>query len=243
MIEPSDDEILARIEKSNRMMWRLVWILAGGVVLVAVAVGVLVLAGHADWQQNGWFQLAVAAVMGALVLYVLVMMGKHHVPPLEAMSPRLARRRIDAQQRRWRWSILLNVFVAFVCMFNLGPALSDVAALHGTFPLALGAATCVVPVMLAFVLAVGPGWQGIGQPITSELLNDEFALALRARTMRFGYMFAMLVMAALLLSCMAWPDRILRLLTWALFAGFAGPALYYVIADWRASRENEDGDV
>ncbi|MEI9885991.1 MAG: hypothetical protein WDN08_05710 [Rhizomicrobium sp.] len=33
------------------------------------------------------------------------------------------------------------------------------------------------------------------------------------------------------------PDFALASLAWALYAGFAVPALYYVIADWRASRD------
>jgi hypothetical protein len=43
--------------------------------------------------------------------------------------------------------------------------------------------------------------------------------------------------AAALLATILRPDLALAALAWALYAGFALPTLYYVIADWRASRE------
>jgi hypothetical protein len=233
----NDDDLIARVDASNRMMWRLVWTLSGGLALVAAAVAALVFTGYAEWQQNGWFQLGVAAVVGALFLYVLVMMGRHQLPPMEVLDPALARRRIDAKQRRWRTAMLLNIFTLFICVFNIAPELGDNAGLHGILPFALGFAICALPTTFAFLLSGGPGLRGLGQPDMRALVNDEFAVALRGRTMRFGYLFLMLALSAVLLIVLWRPALIFTALAWALYAGFAIPALYYVIADWRAGRE------
>jgi hypothetical protein len=237
MIEPSDDDIETRIQASDRVMWRLVWVLSGGLALVVAVVTALVFTGHAAWQRNGWFQMAVAALVGALFLYVLVMMAKHHVPPPEILNPRLARRRIDAQQRRWRWAILGNVFVGAGLAFSQSQALRNIAGLNDMISVGLGLGFCLLPLLMVATLTVGPRWQCFGRPDLGALVDDEFTVALRARTMRFGYVFAMILIAAVLLVTLWRPALTLTALCWALFAGSAVPALYYVIADWRASRD------
>lgn len=237
MTEPSDDDIMARIEKSNRVMWRLVWTLICGLALVIAVVAALVFTGHADWQRNGWFQMAVAAVVGALFLYVLVMMARHRVPSIDEMNPRLARRRIDAHQRRWRWAILGNVFIGLSFAFNQSHALPTFAELDDSMRLALGLAFGLFPLLLVAILTIGPRWQNIGRPGIGTLMDDEFTVALRARTMRVGYVFAMILLAAVLVVALWVPAWTPTALCWALFAGAAVPSLYYVVADWRASRD------
>jgi hypothetical protein len=91
--------------------------------------------------------------------------------------------------------------------------------------------------LLAFILSAGPRWSG--QPGSTALPDDEFDRALRTRMMRFGYIVVMLVLSAVFLVALWQPALTLTVLIWALYAGFAVPALYYVIADWRASRANE----
>lgn len=237
MIEPSDDDIETRIQASNRVMWRLVWVLSGGLALVVAIAIALVVTGLAAWQRNGWFQMAVAAVVGALFLYVVVMMARHHVPPIEAMNPRFARRRIDAQQRRWRWAILGNVFVGAGFAFSQSQALQVTTRLNDTTRVGLGLLFCLLPLLMVAILTVGPRWQCFGKSDLGVLVDDEFAVALRARTMRIGYVVAMILIAAVLLVTLWQPALTLTVLCWALFAGSAVPALYYVIADWRASRD------
>jgi hypothetical protein len=91
--------------------------------------------------------------------------------------------------------------------------------------------------VLVAVLSVGPGING------REFINDEFVSALRARTMRFAYMLTMLLLVGVLLVVLWWPELTLTALCWALYAGFALPAIYYVIADWRAASAHEERDV
>jgi hypothetical protein len=205
--------------------------------LVAAVVAALVFTGHADWQRNGWFQMAVAAVVGALFLYALVMIAHHHVPPMDVINPRFARRRIDAHQRRWRWAILGNVFTALFFAFSQSRALPQFAGFDSTMRLALGLTSGLFPLLLVAILTIGPRWQNIGRPELSSLIDDEFAVALRARTMRVGYVFAMILLAAVLAVALWVPAWTPVALCWALFAGAAVPSLYYVIADWRASRD------
>jgi hypothetical protein len=52
----------------------------------------------------------------------------------------------------------------------------------------------------------------------------------------------MMLLGGVLLIELWRPDLTLRAVSWALYAGFALPALYYVIADWRASSGDERND-
>ena len=96
-----------------------------------------------------------------------------------------------------------------------------------------------VMALFSVLTIVGPGW------FSRELhaiLNDEFVRDLRARTARLGYLTMMAAVAAALLTTIWHPDLALPALAWAFYAGFAIPALYYVIADWRASHDNDGRD-
>jgi len=241
-VEIDDDKILARIKTSDRVMWRVVWVLTSEIALVAALIATAIFTGHAALVTSMLGQSITAAFVGALFVYAIVMMGKYYVPPIEADSPRLVRRRIDAYQRRWRWVILLNIFTTFVFVMNLCRFFPFPGVAHQRMPVLIGACVAGFMIMFAFVLSAGPGFQGMAQPGARELLNDEFASALRARTMRFGYIVVMMLLGAVLLVALWQPDLTLTALAWALYAGFAVPALYYVIADWRASSKDEGCD-
>jgi hypothetical protein len=88
--------------------------------------------------------------------------------------------------------------------------------------------------LFSVLMMVGPGW------FSRELhaiLNDDFIRDLRARAMRLGYLTMMVAVTAALLTAIWRPDFALPALAWALYAGFAIPTLYYIIADWRAGRD------
>ena len=238
--EINDEEILARIKTSTRMKLRMAWVMTGGIALVAAVTATAHFTGHAALATSMWGQTITAAVVGALFAYAFVMMGKYRVSPMDAAaSPRLMRRRIDAYQRRWRWLILLNVFSWFTFVPFMPRIFPFFGGAHQLMPLLIGACFAGLIIMMAFILLVLPGWQDMAQ---SELLNDEFASALRARTMRFGYILTMLLLGGVFLVTLWQPDLTLTALAWALYAGFALPALYYVIADWRASFGDDGHD-
>jgi len=241
-LEINDDKILARIKTSDRMMWRVVWVLTGGIALVAVVIATALFTGHAGLVTSLWGQSITAAVVGGLFVYAAVVAGKYHVSPIEADNPRLVRRRIDAYQRRWRWVILLNIFTTFTFVMGVPRMVTPLGGAHQFLPMLIGAVAAGLMLMMAIILSAGPAWQGMAQPGARELLNDEFASALRARTMRFGYILMMFLLGAVLVVALWQPDLTLTALAWALYAGFAVPALYYVIADWRASFGDDGHD-
>jgi hypothetical protein len=242
MNEPSDDEIIAQWKASTRAMWRLVWILTGGLTLVVGVIAAALLTGHAELVMSFWGQVAFAVWLAVLFAITFVGIAKYYKPPPEIANPRLVRRLIDAYQRRWRWIILLGIFITFVSLRNLTNFFRDAPAPQSIADVLITASIIVAVTMFVLVLAAGPGWQGMGEPGMSEILNDEFVQSLRARTMRFGYIVAMLLISAVLLIAVWRPDLTLKALCWSMFAGYALPALYYVIADWRASRANEGRD-
>lgn len=238
-LEMDDDKILRRIKTSTRMMWRVVWVLTSGFALVFAVITTASFTGHAALVTSVAAQIVTAAVVVALFVYALVMMSKYYVSPIDADSPRLVRRRIDVYQRRWRWVILLNIFTTLAFVVNVPGSFSVLRGAHQSLLMLIGACAAGFMIMMAFILSAGPGMQGMAQPGARALLNDEFASALRARTMRFGYILVMLLIGAAYLVALWQPNLAPAALAWALYAGFAVPALYYVIADWRASRGGE----
>ena len=237
-----DDEIVAQWKASTRAMWRLVWILTGGLALVVGVVAAALLSGHAELVMSFWGQAAFAGALAVLFVITFVGIAKYYKPPPEIANPRLVRLRIDVYHGRWRRIILLGILVSFVFVWNLTNIFRDALAPHTILAVLIATSVIIVVIMYPFILAAGPGWQGTNKPGMSEILNDEFVQSLRARTMRFGYIVAMLLISAVLLIAVWRPDLTLKALCWSMFAGYAIPALYYVIADWRASRENEGRD-
>lgn len=235
--QPSNaDEIPDPVKVRDRMMRRVAWILPGGIALIAVAMAAAVFAGHAALVTRLWGQIIIGAVAGAVLLYAIVMIAKYSVLPTEPDSPRLLHRRVDSSQRAWRRSMLFSVVMMFVALMSFQYAFPRLRAAH---PLQTLAGTFLTGMMLllAFLLSVGSGWSG--PPGSPRLPDDEFDRDLRARMMRLGYIVVMLVLGAVFLVALWQPALTLTALIWALYAGFAVPALYYLVADWRASRATE----
>lgn len=231
--ENNDDKILDRIKTRDRMTWRMVGVLTSGITLVFAAMATAIFSGHAALVTSTWGQIVIAAVVGALFVYAFVTVVKYSIQSTEAGSPRLVHRRTDIHQRRWRQSILLNVIMMFFAVMVL-PAAFQVLRVAPQVLLLLGAFIAGFTLLLALIVSAGPGWPG-----AHERLNDEFDSVLRARMMRFGYILALLLLCAVLQVALWQPDLTLTALVWALYAGFAIPALYYLITDWRASRGGE----
>jgi hypothetical protein len=235
--ELSDDKILDR----DRTLWRMVWVMLGGIALVVAATAAAIFSGHAALVTSMWGQIVTAAFVGPLFVYAFVTIIKCSIGPTEAGSPRLVHRQMDSQHRVWRGSMLLNVFVIFFVAMGLPRVLPFLRATHQ--PTLLAGAVLAgsmlmyafIMLLLTFILSAGPGLR-MG---ARERFNDEFDSALRTRMMRFGYILVMLLLGAVFVVALRRPDWTLTALAWALYAGFAIPALYYLIADWRASRGGE----
>jgi len=226
----------ARRETSARMKSRAVWVLIVGSALLFAVIAALDVTGHAALVLSRGGQTITAVYAGALFIYFIVMMSRYYVPSIEAEGRRLIRRKIDVYQRRWRWTILLQIFLTIPFFVFLPQVFLVFGSAHPFMRTILCAIVALLMTILVFLLLVGPGLGG------RELLNDEFVTALRARTMRFAYVLTMLLLGTVLFIALWRPDLTLTALSWALYAGFAVPALYYVVADWRASIEHEERD-
>lgn len=234
-IEMSEDEIIDRAKARDRATWRMIWVLISGIALVLGATAIAIKSGHAALVSGMWGQIVILAVIGALFAYAFVTIIKYSIRPIERDSPRLVHYRRDSHQRVWRRSILFSVFMM---LFVLMSVLRALPVLRGAHPLLLlvGPSVAGFMLLLVFTLSVGPRWSGSpGLPVP----DDEFDRDLRARMMRVGYIVVMLLLGAVFLVDLWQPALTLTALIWALYAGFAVPALYYLIADWRASRGSE----
>jgi len=233
---------LAKRELSLRKRWHAFWVFAIGLALLLAVVAALTFTGHAALALSTWGQTITAVYAVTLLVYFIAMMSRSYVPSVETDDPRFLRRRIDEYQRRWRWTILGQIFLTAPCFAYL-PLMFLV---FGSAPFMRAVVVFIIfalIIILVFLLLAGPGLQGTSLGLTPDLLNDEFITALRARMMRFAYILTMLLLGTVLVIDLWRPDLTLRALCWALYASFALPALYYVIADWRAASagENRDG--
>jgi hypothetical protein len=237
--QSADDEILNRIKTRDRVTWRMLWGLMSGIALVLAATAAAIFSGHAALVTGMRGRIVTAAVLGALFVYALVTIVRGSMRPVKADGPRFVHCRMDIYQRRRRQTILLNVFVMFFAIMSLSELPPVLRATHQQ-PLLLGVGALIAGYMLMLVvlLSAGPRWQST-VPGAGELPNDEFDSALRARTMRLGYILAMLLLGAVLLVALWQPDLTRTALCCALYAGYAVPALYYLVADGRASRGDE----
>ncbi len=230
-----DDEILEGFQSRAGNFWRMIWLLVTGLALIVATNAAAIFSGHAALVTGLWGRIVTGAVLVALFVFYFVTTARNSLRPDKTDSARLAQMRLDHYQRARRWSILINV-VAMSFVLGIPPALAIMRAAH-LLPLLIGAAALVAGILIinVFLLSAGPGWQTLAPPGLREIPNDEFDVALRARTMRFGYVLVMLLLGAVLPVALWRPDLTLTAIAWALYAGFAVPALYYLIADWRAS--------
>ncbi len=237
----SDEEeraALARHELSLRMKWRALWVFIIGLALLLAVVTALSLTGHAALVLSVWGKTVTAVYAVALLIYFIAMMSRAYVPPIGMDDPRFLRRRIDEYQRRWRWAILFQVFMMFPVFALLPKVFWALGALQFIGIMFFGTIAFLM-IFSGYMLSAGPG---LLLPRASELINDEFATALRARVMRFAYILTMLLLGTALLVAVWRPTLTATALIWALYVGFAVPALYYVIADWRASSADKEYD-
>lgn len=240
-LEMSDDEIIAKLDASDRAAGRMTFAFLAAILLLCAAFGIAFITGNASLLQNEGVQIAIAVVAAAGFLLIILRFGRHFRPDAHtsASEPRIVRRRIDAHHRYWRWSLLSGLIAAPAWAWNIGPSLADLSRVDRFLAvMAAGALVCLV-FFFSSLLIIGPGW--FNQEIHA-ILNDEFTRELRARTARLGYFTMLAGASATLLTAMWHPKWISSAAVWSLYAGFAIPTLYYIITDWRASPGKEDRD-
>lgn len=231
----SEDEIVARLNASEAAAERMALNSLGLVAVMALVFAAIFVTGHAAWLQNQAVQIVIAIAVGGAFLLVFLRMARKYAPPVvDASDPAIVRRRIDAHHRTWRWTIFSSLFSSIGCVAGFAFTSSKMSPADRPYVLLYAGTVTFVILLSTWVIAVGPGWLN-GR--LHAILNDEFVQSLRARTLRLGYAVTMAAGAIALLIGVWRPNLAIPSLAWALYAGFAIPALYYVVADWRASRE------
>jgi hypothetical protein len=237
MVEnPLGDDIAAKIEAGDRIAWRMVWVLIGPTVLLIAAFATAFVTGQTTLLQSEAAQIVIGVLFAACIVYAASLVRRRFRPDIyvDASDPRIIRRRIDAHQRSWRLSLCVGILSTFPSFLSLGVGFNRLEHANRLLALAAGGTLIVTTALLLGPLMIGPGWLDRG---LRDILNDEFMRDLRGRAMRLGYLIMVVAVAAALMATIWRPDFALASLAWALYAGFAIPALYYVIADWRASRD------
>jgi len=236
MAEKPRDDFAAKIEARDRIARRMAWVLLGAPVLLAAAFATAFATGHVALFQSQAGQIVIGVLFAASILYVVSLAGQRFRPDIyvDASDPRIVRRRIDAHQRNWRLFLCSGILFTLPSFLSFGTAFHRLEHLDRFLAL-LGGGSLIATISVYLApLMIGPGW------LDRELrgiLNDEFMRDLRGRAMRLGYLIMMVAVAAALMVALWRPDLALGSLAWALYAGFAIPSLYYVIGDWRASRD------
>lgn len=235
MRDISDEDYALQAKARAKMLWRFVWALLGVSIL---AIGTLLAAsstGYKTFITRADGQIIFAGLLGLLFLIGLAGLAKYS--PHADVPPHLLRRHIDRHQRRWRNGLCGCILAAIPIVASLNSAVEDLSHYNSIWTILGAGAGLFGIVLFGLMLAAGPGWSGLRSDLSS-IINDEFTLALRARTMRIGYLTMMLVLVAIIFTAALNPNLVISTSCWGLYAGFAVPALYYIIADWRSEGGN-----
>lgn len=237
---PSDDEILAKLNANERAGWQLALVLLSAVLVLIAIYAAAYFTGEVMLVQSDSAQIAIGLLFVAALVFAFASFARRIRPVAssDANDPRIVRRRIDAHHRYWR-----SMLVAYLLM-TLGqlPTLTIASRAFGTLDhsyrllaVAAGAAMIATLLLPALVTIAGPG--GFNRELRG-ILNDDFVRELRARTIRLGYLTMLAAVSAGILAVVWRPDLALQAPRWSLCAGVVIPVLYYIFADWRASRDD-----
>jgi hypothetical protein len=237
---PSGDDIVARLNANDRAMGRLALVLLSAALVLVAIYAAAYFSGEVMMVQSTGAQIAIGGLFVVAVGFAFLGFARRIRPVAQsdANDPRIVRRRIDAHHRDWRLMLMSWLVMILGLLPTLTMAGRTLGALgHAYRPLAIAAtAAMIAPIMLLSLLTIaGPGW---GNRELRAILNDDFVRQLRARAIRLGYLTMLMTVSAGFLAAVWRPDLALQALGWSLCAGSAIPALYYVIADWRAGRES-----
>jgi hypothetical protein len=223
--ERPDEEILDQLKRSRRAGW---FMLFGCLVCIVSSV-VLVFLGRVGAIPPIAAEYSTAAIVIVWVL-ATIFRFRHFPPPLEANEERILRKRIDSIQSVWRWLTVFCVGIAVMTTFGTSRMLGPVNSSHPLLALFAGSTFVFVILLYSLMVFYGPGYLDGSY----RVINDELARALHARAFKAGYLALMVMLGGVLLTVLYRPALTIPALCWTLFAGFAMPALYYVILQWRA---------
>lgn len=233
------DETLAKLEANDRAVSRMVlgWLIF--CLVLAAIFGLAFISGNAAILQDSRVQTTAALLIGLLFVFSFIRFAKRFRPTEDAFESDILHKRIDRTHRVWRWTLAYYVVLMGFIFYSLGHGLVRGLARNTPeeWPYMLLVAATVIFVALLFSAQtlLGPG--GFSRRLHT-ILNDEFVRDLRARTARVGYVVAILALSMALLISVWQPAMALEAIIWAIYAAYALPTLYYIIADWRAAWDN-----
>lgn len=200
------------------------------IALIALGIGT----GQNAVLQSTVFQGVIALAAAVFFGIAFIHFSHRAIPPEEAMESRILRKRIDTLHRNWRWLLLCLVVTSGCSTFSYSHLMNALPGSQPSIALLIALAIIFQTVLFSLHTLMGPG--GFHSEVR-RALQDEFVRELKIKTMRIGYITMMLACAATLLVIALHPAFSGAAITWALYAGYAVPTLYYIIADWRASRD------
>ncbi len=237
MIEKTlDSDIVAKIEARDRALRRMFWVLIAPTLLLVAAFAALFAMGRTDLLQNQGVQIVIGVLLTACIILFALLKRRQFRPGVyvDASDPRIVRRRIDIHHRALRLFLGIGILSSVSNFVSLGFGFNRLERVDRFLALGVGGMMIVITAVFLAPLMIGPGWLNRG---LRDILDDEYMRALRGRAMRLGYLVTIAAVAAALIATLWRSDLALPSLSLAFNAGFTIPALYYVVADWRASRD------
>lgn len=223
----SDEEIVAlERNRAKEAFWAG---LAMALIVVAILNGVdfafragaLKALGISDGTED-LFHYGVFA--GLLVITIPFLIRRYRLPKA-AMSEHILLKQIEWHHRRWRWIFLVLALGLFLLAFSVTP--------H-PHHMALRVVLVFDTLVFATIICFGPGFL---RKTYRQILNDELIHALWARALRLGYLSLVALLAATYLAIIHRPGLAPTILPWVLALGIAIPAFYFIVLEWRASRD------
>ena len=176
-------------------------------------------------QHNAFARAVLDYALYPLIFMALMFAGR--VPKQPEPPAAVVRRDLDAYQAEGRTKLAMTLAILFG--FTLFVSASVTMALAEN-PIKAGAIGC-----LFLYIVVHTAWR-IANPGKTGT-DDEYTRALKSRATTAGFFALLLAVSIGGPVALYRPSWTAQIFIWALFTGGAGPALYYVIADWQASRD------
>lgn len=236
---PSDEEIVAAIEKRSRIETRLMWtILALFAVMIAILFGGRTL--HLPMELTGGIAFALLLVW---VYFMFRTVSHLSVLPQPAheFDENILRKTIDIQHRRWRWVFILLFFalIQFAVQLtesvlrNIGTAvpMSSEERFGSVFFAGIFAFFALL-VMLQVCF-------GLNFFVRSyrHAVNDELSRAQQHRAAMFGYILSVNAMCGVMVTQIHHAPWGLVALPGTIAAVVILPGIYFLILQWRAGRD------
>ena len=202
-------------------------------VMLATAVALL-FAGRAQFISMALVNLAVVTLLAGWLLFVFVStrpgMLLSHESPDDYMS-----RNADVQHRRWRYQIVSALWSLCLSDGLLTQAIFQTSSLHArnlSFGLLLVSwAFAFVALLAVLTVAFGPGFYS---SFYRRVLRDELVRAQQAKSVQFGYLFAIIEMCAVIVLAAYRPQWVIAILPSVVTIAIVLPGIYYLVLRRRA---------